>query len=534
MLPLAHIPVQPSSQNCLAWSPDGELAVAAGEELHLLIPQNDSPEPWTHLRITASNFTTDEWDWQEQASFKDMAIGEEQARATIISLAWSPSGLAKYRRSVLAVLTSNLILSFWASDSDPTTLDSWKRFVIVNKALSSGSRLQQRIRSMAWTPTNPAHIDRRTPFSQRKWGLHVLAVADDSSGLYILKVSSPFTDQYSAWNVEVLRHHDVLVSRRSNDRPSLLSLEMNAHRFVDHIEFGTWNGDIPIMYRTSGITYYANISLYENKPSQAPSEEFTEKDPFTASIDEARPGQTNMPAQQLVTPFIEARMAAEKSKFGLDNNLGGNTVLKTWGLASYNNMVAACITIRPANMIEYTAPFEGSATIIFDAGTDDGNTKNVFPWQSPTKVDVAMVQGSILDSLLDHNPQRPLVLKDLDLRIIYTAFCGNLLLSDGKQLQRIQAAADMLNLIEYNTSTDILPEHHTLLLIKDDHQLSDMKLTEVISQLTKARGEAESSSCTPEEALLDLCPFCPEGQRTIPFDSLTDAYCQRNHPFGKP
>ena len=103
LLPVC-IPVQPSSQDCLAWSQDGELAVAAGEEVYLLIPKEGSSETWTQLRITVSYFITQEWPWQVPASFKNMSIGEEQARATVTALAWSPPGLAKHRRSILAVL----------------------------------------------------------------------------------------------------------------------------------------------------------------------------------------------------------------------------------------------------------------------------------------------------------------------------------------------------------------------------------------------------------------------------------------------
>ena len=230
MLPPVHIPVQPSSQDCLAWSPDGELAVAAGEEVYLLIPQHGGLEPWTHLRITVSSFTFTEWPWQDTTNFKDMSIGEEQARATVTALAWSPAGLAKHRRSVLAVLTSNLILSFWASNADPSVANSWERVLVVNQALPPGPRLQQRIRSMAWAPTNPQYVDHFTHFSRKKWGIHLIAIADDNNGLYVLKASSPVTCPSSKWTVEVLHRHNVSMSKSSNDRPSLFNHVMNAHQ----------------------------------------------------------------------------------------------------------------------------------------------------------------------------------------------------------------------------------------------------------------------------------------------------------------
>lgn len=526
MLPRVHIPVRPSSEECLAWSPDGELAIAAGEEVYLLIPQFGSPEPWTHVRITVSNFTSKEWPWQESASFKDMSIGEEQARATVTALAWSPPGLAKHRRSALAVLTSNLILSLWASNANSTHTDSWERILVVNKALSRGSRPQERIRSMAWVPTDLQHVDRQTPFSWRKWGIPLIAIADDSNGLYILKVSSPFTGQSFEWRAEVLRHHSVLVSNQSTDRPSLLSRVMDANHYIDRIEFGTWKGEISVMYRTSGIIHYASISICEDHRSRVRPEDFPDRESPIVNFEEVRAGETNMPSRNTVTPPIKAQMTAEKENFGSD------VILRRWGLASFNKMVAACITLHPAKMVEYIAPFDGIATILFDAGEGNGDANSVFPWQSPVQVDVAKVQRAILDTIFDQTLHWPLALSDLDLKIIYAAFCGNFLLSDDKRLERLQAAANILELIEHEASINLSAEHRVLLSLKESSQLTDQELMNAIGQMTKPRRQAESSPRTPEKALLDFCPFCPETQSTIPFDNFAEAYCPQRHSFG--
>ena len=532
MLPRVHIPVRPSSENCLAWSPDGELAIAAGEEVYLLVPQGGSPEPWIHVRITVSNFTAKEWPWQEPASFTDMSIGEEQARATVTALAWSPPGLAKYRRSVLAVLTSNLILSFWASNANPTDVGSWERILVVNNALSPGSRLQERIRSMAWAPTNPQHVDHRTPFSWKKWGIPLIAIADDSNGLYILKVSSPYTGQCFEWRAEVLRRHIVPVSKQSNERPSLLSLVMNRNHYVDRIEFGTWKGNISVMCHTSGIIHHASISVCEDHPPRVRRKDSLDRQSLTVNLEEVRAGATNMPSRSTVTPLIKAQMAAEKEKFGLGNNIGSRVMLRRWGLASFDELVAACITLHPAKMVEYIAPFDGIATIVFDAGEENGDAKSVFPWQSPVQVDVAKAQRAILDHILDQTLHWPEALSNLDLRIIYTAFCGILLLSDDKRLERLQAAVNILGLIENQASIDLLAERRALMSIKESPQLTDQELKNVIGQMSKTRCQAESRSPAQGKALLDLCPFCPETQNVVPFDNFAEAYCSQGHSFG--
>ena len=530
MLSPVQIPVQPSSQDCLAWSSDGELAIAAGEEVYLLIPRHGNSEPWTHVRITVSSFNTQEWPWQEQADFKDMSIGEEQARATVTALAWSPPGLAKHGRSVLAVLTSNLLLSFWVSNSEPADADSWKRVAVVNKALSSDSRREQRIRSMAWAPTNPQHVDRKTAFSRRKWGICLMAIADDSNGLYILEILSPFAYQSFAWNVKVLRRDNIPIITSSSGRPSLLSLAMNATHFIDRIEFGTWDGDIPIVYRISGIARRARVAVHENPLSGVQPKDSSDLESLTVSLDEARSGHGNMPSQIVVTPSFKARMAKEKERFGQINNIDSHVILRNWGLASFTNLVAACVTLHPAKLAEYNAPFEGVSTILFDALDENGDSKSVFPWQSPAEVDVAKTQQYILETVLNQSLQTPLALSKLDLKIMYAAFCGTLLLRDQ---QRLQAAVDILNLIERHASTDLLAEHRALLSIKTSNQLSEQELIEAIIQMTKVRGQTESRSCTPEKAFLDLCPFCPEDQRIIPFESFTEAYCPQRHSFGK-
>ncbi len=537
MLPLVRIPAQPSSQDCLAWSSDGELAVAAGEEVHLLIPQDGSPEPWVHLRITVSRFTFEEWPWQEQASFKDMSIGEEQARATVTALTWSPPGLARHRRCVLAILTSNLILSLWAATSNPTDLESWERILIVNTALPSVSRLQQRIRSMAWAPTNPQHVDRQTPFSRKKWGIPLMAVADDSNWLYILRISSPFAGQSFEWDAEVVCHEVFPVPNPLNDRPSLLSLAMNANHFVDCIEFGKWNGNLPVLCRSSGTMHYASVSLREDQPSQVKTEDIWDHVSFRVNLDETSPRDTDMPLKAAVTPVIKGQMVGEKIKFGSDDNIGSHVMLKTWGMASFNNLVAACITLHPAKMVEYRAPFDGSATVLFDAGDENGNAKGMFPWQPRPQVDVAETQRVVLDTILDtilgRNSQESPALNVFDLKVIYAAFCGSLLLNDGERFRRLEAAMEILNLVEHHASISLLAEHNALMSISDVHGVSDRELADVVRQMTRARGHIESSSCAAETALLDLCPFCPDLQGIIPFDNFTEAYCSQGHSFGK-
>lgn len=116
-------------------------------------------------------------------------MGEEVSASTVVSLAWSYPGLAKYKRPALAVLTTNLVLSIWESASRPELTRSWKRQVVVNRYLqryfesldsnTSAELLRKRcrVRSFAWVATE-----------DWVWNQHFLAVANDCNEIVILKI----------------------------------------------------------------------------------------------------------------------------------------------------------------------------------------------------------------------------------------------------------------------------------------------------------------------------------------------------------
>jgi hypothetical protein len=174
----------PSCSNCLAWSSDGILAVAAGDYTNLLVPRVSPREirpdpnsltgrssPWHSLKIRTNQFAFREWPNQDPLSYKNFSLGEEQSNSKVTALAWSPEGLGKNRRCVLGVLTSNCVLSLWEAEFHPREAGSWKRTGIVNDALRKYfdgvlgggdemdpddleelKRKKRRIRSFTWSP----------------------------------------------------------------------------------------------------------------------------------------------------------------------------------------------------------------------------------------------------------------------------------------------------------------------------------------------------------------------------------------------
>lgn len=175
------------------------------------VPQGT--EQWDTTRIRVNTFTTAEWAPIHPQNRDDFSLAAEQSNSSVIALAWSPPGLARFRRSVLAVLTSGLVLSLW----EPMGLKrQWTRVGIVNHALhpdpsnpsqQTGLGLRQvNIRSFQWCPppkTPPASTGPALrPDPESRWGIHLLMVATDASDLIMLRVRRTAADD-SSWQYQI-------------------------------------------------------------------------------------------------------------------------------------------------------------------------------------------------------------------------------------------------------------------------------------------------------------------------------------------
>lgn len=166
-----------------------------------------------------NTFTNRQWRPLEPAGFDHFSIGEEQSSSVVVALAWSPPGLSKYQRSVLAILTSNLLLSFWARTSDSKINSGWQRVLVVNNAIKKSwsrrsyvpqefdetlLRRKLRIRNMTWAPharrpsVNVNHFEAR-------WGTFLLAIANDDDEVLILLISSPFMNSSNSWDSKIVK-----------------------------------------------------------------------------------------------------------------------------------------------------------------------------------------------------------------------------------------------------------------------------------------------------------------------------------------
>jgi hypothetical protein len=165
---------------------------------------------WDKINLKTSLFTLDDIQLQLPLSWKNFSIGEEMSESHVISLDWSPPGLGKHRRSVLAVLTSNHVLSIWECVGKFEIATDWVRVCVVNHVLQAHYktkhvqapdenehehferlRAKQRIRAFAWSqaPSNPSlsgatgDCTTSNPF---------LVVSTDRGDVFIVKPQSPY------------------------------------------------------------------------------------------------------------------------------------------------------------------------------------------------------------------------------------------------------------------------------------------------------------------------------------------------------
>ncbi|KAL4952272.1 transcription factor IIIC subunit delta N-term-domain-containing protein [Aspergillus filifer] len=232
MMEPIELQVFPSSYHCISWSEDGELALASGEYVYILTPKPPSKssangtspslssKDWHRTRFKANVFTINEWPIMFPQTRDHFSVGAEQSMSHVVELAWSPPGLTKYRRSVLAVLTTNMLLSIYALSS---TYGKWTRIAVVNNALEEyfretiesdtlgerssnlfrrdledkSARLRKtNVRSFTWTPAFKVSArDRKYPGPESRWGVPLLAVTNEDNEMIFLKIQTANTEK---------------------------------------------------------------------------------------------------------------------------------------------------------------------------------------------------------------------------------------------------------------------------------------------------------------------------------------------------
>ncbi len=387
----------PSCTNCISWSSDGELAVATGEYVHILTPKQ-APIPntqpghttiglrhWHSARIQTNIFRQREWPSQEPAPSYNFSIGEEQSLSTVAGVAWSPPGIGTHKRSMLGLMTSNHVLSLWESNG---TIGEWTRVAVANHSLgdyfgwvgAAGEdvhRHRRRIRAFAWSPSYRILQDGGGRTFTSKWGAFYLAVANDDEAVIILRVSKSKRKGQVEWNVAVTGHVNLPAVPMNCDMLRVASLFQKAMTSKCPISSLLWtdlnnNSSISFIHvtqrgRRSCIKVQASLHPTENG-----SVDLLEHDIELnlACLEDSRPQNGHGlgdPPNERVPANLELKKKMEEARIEFDSNhsLDGNSIVRDWGFAASDTQDAACITIHPSDMVEYTTPSLEKCTILF-------------------------------------------------------------------------------------------------------------------------------------------------------------------------
>ncbi|OQE83836.1 hypothetical protein PENNAL_c0030G11817 [Penicillium nalgiovense] len=230
MLNPVALSLSPSCHDAISWSPDGELAIAAGEYFQILTPKKgrdeesapNSTQDWLMTRVRANLFTNSEWPTYLPGNRDDFSVAADLSESNVVGLAWSPAGLGKYRRSVLAVLTSNLVLSLW----EPIGLKKqWTRVAVANHVFWSHLQPSQdpnshgfrevNIRSFTWCeslkPSTPSAGSSFLHSHESRWGIPLLMVVNDFNEVMLVRVrrSDPTNSPSKPYDLQILARHSL-------------------------------------------------------------------------------------------------------------------------------------------------------------------------------------------------------------------------------------------------------------------------------------------------------------------------------------
>ena len=212
-----------------------------------------------------------------------MSIGEEQSDSTVLAMAWSSPGMSRHQRPALAVLTTNHLLSLWASASDIEDHSSWKRVLVFND-LEFGVH---HISCMAWATHLPPPKN-SVGYKKQKFGTQIIAVAVDDGSLQFHSVSSPYTSEVDLWHSTELCSIDLTskdlrgIHNDGKDRPitmrcnkySLFGKAMETSSQVYSMAVGPWRSrdgvfETAVSIHTRGSLFQARLLLFDNGTSQA-------------------------------------------------------------------------------------------------------------------------------------------------------------------------------------------------------------------------------------------------------------------------
>ncbi|KAL8681028.1 MAG: hypothetical protein Q9186_002801 [Xanthomendoza sp. 1 TL-2023] len=582
MLRDVKLPFFPSTTDCLAWSEDGELAIAAGESVHLLIPRRNygkdlhkasSLDPWVHVSFKINSFTFDEWPPQELAKLADFSIGEEQSPSTVVALAWSPLGMARHSRFALAILTTNHVLSLWASTSDLRAASSWERVLVINQALKIppltsligqdesnpiDPRPSERIRSMSWAPQQSmpsagTSSTFKTTSPDHSSPIQYLAVTNDANEAIVLRIRTFWSHDRCPWEAQIAARASwgsleslaaSAESKSATQENDPLTSAANMPNSLSHIALPSGASTINLLsWETSEKAAASAQPLSSTQFASRTLSLANDWDEISGLTFTSNPGHvvlhvssllsgsfafhippdsqaTGKDLEQIDCPYqstFQDQVSGLQKAFDRRYDLGGQCHAKTWGVASWNSYVASCVTLHPSDMIEYSMPSDQLCQVIFSYENDSSGLTDdaIFPWQETSGTMHGEPCSAVLRKLLD-------VLKGDDMpqyiigrMTLYNICCAAIITADIRNWKPVQ---QILQKLSVSTGISLDAE----IGIIDDIEGSRLTLPRRIEQLREiASARIEDENPSIQQHLHSFCSIC---EQLITWESLTEAY----------
>ena len=508
------------------------------------------------IRIHINAFTWDEWPLQEPASFNSFSIGEEQSASNVVTLSWSPPGLARNRRCVLTILTTNLILSFWASTSDPSVLASWERVYVVNTGVWQSSvrsnklncapnptpsflRRLLRIRSVAWAPILHLKLDHDESRLKSGSGLYFLAVTNDNNSVLFLSVSSPYINESTSWGVRIVRQDNFEKERaESEHRPpyphgSLLYAALETQPLIDRVSWAVWSqienlAEIYVTLEKDNVSIgHTNFYVLPGFPSRTSFSKPTISSiasPFSHQIEHLDMTSMSLPCSSLRKQALQLR-----AKYDGENDYGGLSFIKSWGLATHKNYAAICISVHPGDMVDNVLASEERSTILFSICGTESLTKELetFPWEGDLNtIEITGTQSAIIQTIIDIEGKSGLETGRLSDRIIYATACASMLLWDTERPQRLSHGKVLLERLGRRINIGFDSEINACSQLLKNPGIDTDEAVAIVGEATGSRTEEELAVTAN---VFDVCSICA---RPVNWQSLFDATCSEGHHFG--
>ena len=215
------------------------------------------------------------------------------------------------------------------------------------------------------------------------------------------------------------------------------------------------------------------------------------------------------------------------------------TTIKTWGISSFGQYVASCITLHPSDRVEYNVPSLERSFIIFshvsaEDGTESqtGDADLYFPWETPPRLkELSIVHGEIWSNIYRRLEACTIHTSLLSYRILYASYCASLMWQgfDRKRLEQVKSALRPFSL----SDKEMCLEHEvkadkTFVAEPSDGQQSAEAVNAIVQHRSEAEFDTPSAQC-----LLEYCQI-PECSKPLFWTSnLYRARCNAGHLWSR-